>query len=66
MNVVVLIVYDLMMDINRNQLLKVYLFKKDYDMIEEFVCCCLVEEIGGDLFGLWISEDELVLYIVIG
>lgn len=54
------------MDTNRNLLPKVYLFKKDHDMIEEFVRCRPAEETGGDLFGLWTSEEEPVLHIVTG
>ena len=54
------------MDACRNQLPKVYLFKNDHDMIEEFGRCRPAEETGGDLFGLWTSEDEPVLHIVTG
>ena len=54
------------MDSSKNQLPRVYLFKKDHDMIEELVRCRPAEETGGDLFGLWTSEDELVLHIVTG
>ena len=54
------------MDASRKQLSKVYLFKQDYDMIEELVRCRPTEETGGDLFGLWTSDDEPVLHIVTG
>ena len=54
------------MDPSRNQLPKVYLFKKDHDVIKELVRCHPAEETGGDLFGLWTSEDEPVLHIVTG
>lgn len=46
--------------------LRVYFFKDDCDMILEFVCCCLIRGVGGDLFGLWINDCEFVFYIVIG
>ena len=45
---------------------KVYLFKKDHDMIEELVRRRPNEETGGDLFGLWTTSDEPVLHIVTG
>jgi len=54
------------MDASKKQLPKVYLFKKDYDMIEGLVRCRSTEETGGDLFGLWTSDDEPVLHIVTG
>lgn len=54
------------MDASRYQLPKVYLFKKDHDMIEELVRCRPAEDTGGDLFGLWTNEDEPVLHIVTG
>ena len=54
------------MDASRKQLPKVYLFKKDYDIIEKLVRCRPTEETGGHLFGLWTSEDEPVLHIVTG
>ena len=61
-----LTIHDLTMDPSRNQLPKVYLFKKDHDMIEDLVRCHPAEDTGGDLFGLWTSEDEPVLHIVTG
>lgn len=40
--------------------------QKDHDMMEELVRCGPAEETGGDLFGLWTSENEPVLHIVTG
>ena len=55
------------MDASRTEKLpKVYLFKKDYDMIEELVRCRPTEETGGDLYGLWTSKGEPVLHVVTG
>ena len=54
------------MDASREQLPKVYLFKKDYDTIEELVRCRPTEETGGDLYGLWTNDGEPVLYVVTG
>lgn len=54
------------MDASREQLPKVYLFKKDYDMIEELVRCRPTEDTGGDLYGLWTSDGEPVLFVVTG
>lgn len=45
---------------------KVYLFKEDYDMIQELVRRRPAEQTGGDLFGLWTNDDEPVLHIVTG
>ncbi|PFX11384.1 hypothetical protein AWC38_SpisGene24917, partial [Stylophora pistillata] len=45
---------------------RVYLFKDDYDMIHELVRRRPREETGGDLFGLWTSDNEPVLHIVTG
>lgn len=65
--VAALTVHDITMDASRKQLPKVYLFKNDYDMIQELVRCRSTEETpGGDLFGLWTSDDEPVLHIVTG
>ena len=52
------------MDASGEQLPKVYLFKKDHDMIQELVRCCPTEETGGDLFGLWTNDGEPVVHIV--
>jgi len=54
------------MDAGRKQLPKVYLFKKDYDMIEELVRRRPTEETGGDLYGLWTNDNEPVLHLVTG
>ena len=54
------------MDPSKEQLPKVYLFKKDCDMIEELVHCRPAEETGGDLYGLWTSDGEPVLFVVTG
>ena len=54
------------MDARREQLPKVYLFEKDYDMIKELVRCRPTEETGGDLYGLWTSDGEPVLFVVTG
>jgi len=58
--------FKITMDASREQLPKVYLFKKDYDMIEELIRCRPTEETGGDLYGLWTSDDEPVLHVVTG
>ena len=54
------------MDASGKQLPKVYLFKKDYDLIEELARCRPNEETGGDLFGLWTNDDEPVVHVVTG
>ena len=45
---------------------RVYLFKDDYDMIQELVRCRPKRNTGGDLFGLWTNDGEAVLHIVTG
>lgn len=35
-------------------------------MMENFVFCYFYLEIGGDLFGLWINEGDVVIYVVLG
>ena len=54
------------MEASREQLPKVYLFEKDYDMIEELVLCRPTEDTGGYLYGLWTNDGEPVLYVVTG
>jgi len=54
------------MDAITKQSPKVYLFKKDYDMIEELVRRRPTEETGGDLYGLWTNDGEPVLHVVTG
>ena len=54
------------MEASREQLPKVYLFEKDYDMIKELVLCCPTEDTGGYLYGLWTNDDEPVLFVVTG
>ena len=58
--------FKITMDASREQLPKVYLFKKDYDVITELIRCRPTEETGGDLYGLWTSDDEPVLHVVTG
>ena len=45
---------------------RVYLFKDDYDMIQELVRFHPTRNTGGDLFGLWTNDGEPVLHIVTG
>lgn len=35
-------------------------------MMKELVKFYLEKEIGGNLFGLWNNDEELVLYVVFG
>lgn len=35
-------------------------------MMENFVFEYLYFEIGGNLFGLWIRDGDVVLYVVLG
>ena len=55
------------MEAGQKQVPKVYLFQKDYDMIEELLRDDrATEETGGDLFGLWTTKGEPVLHIITG
>lgn len=45
---------------------KVYLFEEDQKMMEDLVLRCPDIETGGDLFGLWTTEGDVVLHIVLG
>ena len=45
---------------------KVYLFEEDQKMMEDLVLRYPDIETGGDLFGLWTTEGDAVLHIVLG
>ena len=46
--------------------LKVYLFEEDYEMMKNLVLRYPNVETGGDLFGLWTSDGDAVLHMVLG
>lgn len=46
--------------------LKVYVFQEDLDMVSKLVLAYPDVETGGDLFGLWTSEGDAVIHIVLG
>ena len=46
--------------------LRVYMFKEDQEMMTKLVLRYPNVETGGDLFGLWTSEGDAVLHIVLG
>ena len=46
--------------------LKVYMFEKDIEMVQKLVLRYPDLETGGDLFGLWTTEGDAVLHIVLG
>ncbi len=45
---------------------KVYLFEEDRKIMEDLVLSYQEVETGGDLFGLWTTEGDAVLHIVLG
>ena len=45
---------------------KVYMFEEDRQMMEKLVLRYPDVETGGDLFGLWTTEGDAVLHIVLG
>lgn len=45
---------------------KVYLFEEDKKMMEDLVLRYQDLETGGDLFGLWNSEGDAVIHVVLG
>ena len=45
---------------------KVFMFKEDYQMMENLVLEYPHLETGGDLFGLWTSNGDAVLHVVLG
>ncbi len=45
---------------------KVYLFEEDRRIMEDLVLRYKDVETGGDLFGLWTTEGDAVLHIVLG
>ncbi|KAL9972640.1 hypothetical protein ACROYT_G018987 [Oculina patagonica] len=53
-------------DFASNRDFKVFMFKEDYQMMEALVLKYPNLETGGDLFGLWTSDNEAVLHIVLG
>ena len=46
--------------------LKVYMFEEDKAMVQKLVLLYPDVETGGDLFGLWTTEGDAVLHIVLG
>ena len=46
--------------------LKVYLFPEDCEMMKDLVLRYPNVETGGDLFGLWTSDGDAVLHMVLG
>lgn len=46
--------------------LKVFMFQEDLEMMSKLVLRYPNVETGGDLFGLWTSEGDAVLHIVLG
>ena len=46
--------------------LNVYMFEKDIEMVQKLVLRYPDVETGGDLFGLWTTEGDAVLHIVLG
>lgn len=46
--------------------LKVFMFQEDLEMMSKLVLRCPNVETGGDLFGLWTTEGDAVLHIVLG
>ena len=46
--------------------LKVYLFQEDCEMMKDLVLRYPNVETGGDLFGLWTSDGDAVLHMVLG
>lgn len=46
--------------------LKVYLFQEDFEMMKDLVLRYPNVETGGDLFGLWTSDGDAVLHMVLG
>lgn len=46
--------------------LKVYFFLEDCEMMKDFVFCYFNVEMGGDFFGLWIFDGDVVFYMVLG
>ena len=46
--------------------LKVYMFEEDIAMVQNLVLRYPDLETGGDLFGLWTTEGDAVLHIVLG
>ncbi len=53
-------------DFASNRDFKVFMFKEDYQRMEALVLKYPNLETGGDLFGLWTSDNEAVLHIVLG
>ena len=45
---------------------KVYLFQEDFEMMKDLVLRYPNVETGGDLFGLWTSDGDAVLHMVLG
>ena len=52
--------------LGRTNPLKVYVFQEDLDMVSKLVLAYPDVETGGDLFGLWTSEGDAVIHIVLG
>ena len=53
-------------DFGSNRNFKVFMFKEDCQMMENLVLEYPHLETGGDLFGLWTSNGDAVLHVVLG
>lgn len=53
-------------DFSSNRDFKVFMFKEDYQMMENLVLEYPNLETGGDLFGLWTTDGDAVLHVVLG
>ena len=45
---------------------KIFMFEEDYEMMQNLVLRYPHLETGGDLFGLWTTEGNAVLHVVLG
>jgi len=45
---------------------KIFMFEEDYQMMQNLVLRYPHLETGGDLFGLWTTEGDAVLHVVLG
>ena len=52
--------------LGRTNPLKVYMFQEDLDVVSKLVRDYPDVETGGDLFGLWTSEGDAMIHIVLG
>lgn len=57
--------YQSQFTVNRQDF-KVFMFEEDYEMVAKNVLNYPNLETGGDLFGLWTTEGNAVLHVVLG